>query len=197
MKGLTNYCSLQLFLDLSYTTFIIHPSASNFLTTLEIRRKCFERIILERKGVEIQNYLFSFQRLYGHTLRYFRALRAVDRVVEAVRDYRLSDECKKSLLRMTHCDSCAGYSLHSRPCNGLCLNTARGCLIDFGDLVKPIQDFSRALIAMKNSVDVQLSFSQLPQSIFAFISSVSDEFFPILSEVSTTIEPHFFVALYA
>ncbi len=176
-----------MFLNLSLFTFIRNPEALGIIVTDEFRQ-CFYDTILEMRGNQIQTWLNGFQRSYNLTLRYFRALRVVDRVVEAVLQLRLSSECRKSLLRMTHCAHCAGLPGNSQTCSGLCLNTLRGCLMDLGDLVEPIRDFSRALNAMKNEVTRFNFYNQVSfvsSNIFNLIRSTTSDFRNILTEVSS------------
>lgn len=149
---------------------------------------CVSNIILERIGDNIQNMFINFQRPYNMTLRYLRALRVVDRVVDAVFQHKLSDQCWRALMRMTHCASCAGYSRHTQICNGLCLNTFRGCLLDLGDLVAPIQQFSQALVSMKNTVITSSIYNQitlLGANAFFIVDSLVSESQFLMAEVSS------------
>ena len=120
-------------------------------------------------------------------MRYFRALKAMERVVDGVLSQPgLSEECQVSLMRMTDCARCAGFSDSAQSCNGLCLNTMRGCLLDLGDLVAPMQEFSEALVMLKNRVLTFSPFVQitlLQSHIFSFISSNNGLFFTIITEV--------------
>ena len=132
----------------------------------------------------MQNWLNGFQRAYNHSLHYFRALRVVDRVVDAVLALGLSKQCQASLMRMTRCGQCAGIS--ALPCNSLCLNTLRGCLVDLGDLVEPIQEFSQALIRMEEQARNYELYDQitlLSSYFFQAVSDTSTDFFTIVAEV--------------
>ena len=174
-------------LNLSFSAFLGHPDTPRILATEEFHQ-CFNTIILERSADQFQIWVRGFQRAYDKSLRYFRALRVVDRVVNAVLRLRLSSECKKSLLKMSHCAQCAGLPGESKTCIGLCQNTLRGCLLDLGDLVEPIRDFSHALIAMK---DLALAFNVYTQITFLetyiFRVTLFEDYIAIATEVSFLI----------
>lgn len=120
-------------------------------------------------------------------MRYFRALRVMEKVVDGVMSRQnLTEQCKVSLMRMTECARCAGLTSSAKSCQGMCLNTLRGCLLDLGDLVEPMQVFSQALVGMKNRVLVFNPFNQitLVQSyVFQLISSSGANFFSAYSLV--------------
>lgn len=164
-----------------------NPGAPTFENTAEVRQ-CFYSYFQREKGSEVHDWLNGFQRAYNLTMRYFRALRVVDRVVEAVvTRHHLSEQCKISLMKMVHCSHCAGYSGTTQSCNGLCLNTMRGCLLDLGDLVEPIQTFSQALAALKDRALTFNTFHQidlLNSNVFTLIDSTSGDLFGVLSSVS-------------
>lgn len=77
----------------------------------------------------------------------------LENVIEGVLDLPLSDQCQSAIMKMTHCSQCAGYSSSLLPCQGLCLNSLRGCLIDLADLVGPVRDFTAALVRLKDNLD--------------------------------------------
>ena len=136
---------------------------------------------MKTRGTQVQNWLNGFQRAYTHSLRYFRALRVMDRVVDAVLALGLSKQCQTSLMRMTRCSQCAGVS--ALPCNRLCLNTLRGCLVDLGDLVEPIREFSQALIRMEEQARSYSLYSQITLLSSYFFQTVSDTRTDFITEV--------------
>jgi hypothetical protein len=121
-------------------------------------------------------------------MRYFRALKAMEKVVDGVRSRQsLSEQCQASLMRMTDCAHCAGFPGSTQSCKGLCLNTMRGCLMDLGDLVEPVEEFSQALVGLKDSVITRSPFLQvafLQGHVFRFISDSTNAFYSIIGEVS-------------
>ncbi len=180
-----SYFFSQMFFNVFLSVLIHHPDS--IPVTAEFRQ-CFYYFFIRNTRNQINIRLSGLQRSYTRTLRYFRALRVVDRVVEAVLQLRLSSECRKSLLQMTHCAHCAGLPGNSQTCSGLCLNTLRGCLMDLGDLVEPIRDFSRALNAMKNEVTQFNFYNQVTfvsSYIFTLIRDTTSNFRNILTEVSS------------
>ena len=81
-------------------------------------------------------------------MRYVRALKMIENVIEGVLDLTLTEQCQSALMKMTYCSLCAGYNGQLLPCQSLCMNTLRGCLVDYIDLIKPIQETSNALIKL-------------------------------------------------
>ena len=149
--------SLSLSLQIFYEVFLIAYFAnrgvrrSNELPSTEAFRQCFyQHVFLSENSEMISVNLNGFLRTYNRTMRYLRALKALDKVIVNAVDYVLSSTCKESIMKMTHCGSCAGYV--SPTCGGLCLNVFRGCLVDLSDLFEPLEEFSSALIAMQKSV---------------------------------------------
>ena len=60
-----------------------------------------------------------------------RLLGLAGEVVNATDKVALSRECGRGLVRMQYCSHCRGLTL-IRPCNGLCVNIMRGCLVSPG-----------------------------------------------------------------
>ena len=57
-----------------------------------------------------------------------RLLGLAGEVVNATDKVALGRECGRGLVRMQYCSHCRGLTL-IRPCNGLCVNIMRGCLV--------------------------------------------------------------------
>ena len=72
----------------------------------------------------------------------------IENVIEGILDLPLTDQCQGALMKMTYCSQCAGYNGDLLPCQGLCMNSLRGCLVDFADLVEPIHETTEALIEL-------------------------------------------------
>ena len=109
-------------------------------------RSCFFDYFVELRGDAIYNKLNGFLRAYNLTMRYIRALRLLDSVIEEVMDMTLTSQCQDAIMKMTHCSQCAGYNGDLLPCRGLCLNSLRGCLVDLVDLVEPVKEFTAAIV---------------------------------------------------
>ncbi|CAL8306305.1 unnamed protein product [Lota lota] len=65
-----------------------------------------------------------------------RLLGLAGEVVNATDKVVLGRECGRGLVRMQYCSHCRGLTL-IRPCNGLCVNTMRGCLVGLSELGGP------------------------------------------------------------
>ena len=162
----------QLFFDVYLTSYHAIPGTPPIPNTASFRQ-CFYEVFLDDLEARVEDWFLGFNRSFTQLLRYFRALRVVNHVVRRVQnDQGISEQCQEALLRMTRCDQCAGYPDSTSSCNGMCMNTLRGCLVDLGDLVEPIQEFSRALVTFKNQVlTVNSFFQQIPllQSSIAIV----------------------------
>ncbi|XP_059922290.1 glypican-5b, partial [Gadus macrocephalus] len=65
-----------------------------------------------------------------------RLLGLAGEVVNATDKVALGRECGRGLVRMQYCSHCRGLTL-IRPCNGLCVNIMRGCLVGVSELGGP------------------------------------------------------------
>ena len=162
-------CSLSLSLSLSHTHTHTQVSFEVFLAAYVVTssftgsnrplpntdafRHCFYNFFLDLRGDDISTRLHGFLRAYNLTMRYVRALKMIENVIEGVLDLPLTDQCQSALTKMTYCSQCAGYNGDLLPCHGLCMNSLRGCLVDFADLVEPIREMTEALVELNRVLD--------------------------------------------
>ncbi len=149
----TNYYSLQVFYELFLATYFSDPNLSrpaSELPNTDAFRNCFYQVFIDRKGETVSNHLRGFLRSYNRTMRYMRALKSMDRVIVSTVDLLLGQECQNSIMKMTHCASCAGFVAPT--CDGLCLNVVRGCMVDLSDMFESLNNFSDALVRMHSSI---------------------------------------------
>ena len=146
---------------------------------LESLRSCLFDYFLETRGVSVANRLHVFLRAYSRLMRYVRALKLMDVVIEGVLDLPLTKQCQDALTKMTHCSQCAGYTADLLPCQGLCHNNLRGCLVDISDLVKPIREFTDAMVTMNNQLNISYNpwdqITLLRSYFFTVLQGVHDE----------------------
>ena len=145
--------SLQIFYEVYLVAYFANTlvrQPSQLPQTAEFKQCFFQYVFLSDNSEMLSVNLNGFLRTYNQTMRYLRALKTLDKVIVNAVDYVLSSTCKESIMKMTHCGSCAGYV--SPTCGGLCLNVFRGCMVDLADLFEPLEEFSSALIAMQKSV---------------------------------------------
>ena len=145
----------------------------------ETARSCLFDHFLETSGDIVTNGLTGFLRSYNVLMRYIRALRLMDMVIEGCLELPLTRQCQDALLKMTYCSQCAGYSADLLPCQGLCQNSLRGCLVDLSDLVEPIREFTDAMVNMRRVLaDVYNPWDQitlLNSHFFIVLSSARDD----------------------
>ena len=184
-----NVCELgerfqEVFFKLFLAAYLAHPFTESLPET-ESFQQCFYNYFLNEKGVDVNNYYRGFTRSYNLTMQYLRALRTGDVVLEDVLGQTLSRQCKDSLMRVSYCSACAGYESPG-PCHGNCLNTMRGCLVDLSDLSEPFQQFSEALLRMKNNIEtlynpwtqfslLQVDYLDMVQSTFDSVTQITDD----------------------
>lgn len=124
--------------------------AANQLPDTTEFRQCFFNLFHEDNGDQLNQDMNAMYRSFNQTMYYLRALRRLDHVIEATSDYMLSEDCRTAIMKMTHCAGCAGQP--SSPCDTLCLNVIRGCLVDLSDMFGPFEEFSGALIELHRSI---------------------------------------------
>ena len=180
----------QLFFKVFLTTFLSNPHTPGDLPNTPQFRSCLNNsIFMQLYDRRVRFNLRMFEQAWNNHLRYFRAIKGLDLVLQGVlnRSQNLDEQCQTAVLKMTGCPRCAGYS--NDACQGLCLNTMRGCLLDRHDFVEPLEMFGQALVAMKNltySLDLNpySQFNLLQSRVLSFVYNNQEDFSTILSMVS-------------
>ena len=170
--------SVQVSYEMFVAAYVVSDSLStspSVLPNTEAFRACFFDYFVELQGDAVLTKLNGFLRTYNRTMRYIRALKMIDMVIEGILDLPLTHQCQDALMKMTYCSQCAGYNGDLLPCKGLCLNSLRGCLIDFADLVVPVREASEALVRLKKELSSTTSSNQWDQ-----ITVLSPYFFEIV-----------------
>lgn len=179
-----------MFFDVYLAAYFGHPSTrtADLLPNTDMFIKCFFNMFLEDNKEVLGIHLNAMLRSYNQTMYYLRALKRLDSVIEATVDYVLKDSCQASIMKSTHCANCAGYSVS--PCNGMCLNVMRGCLVDLSDMFGPLERFSEALIKLENSISERnglyylwAQFNLLHTYFFMMVSDTFSEALTIETKV--------------
>ncbi len=183
---------MQIFYEVFLAAYFSSPAISasaNQLPDTEAFHECFYHVFLDRKGSDLASQLNGFQRSFNRTMRYLRALRSLDGVILSTVDYLLRPECQASIMKMTHCSSCAGFVAPT--CDGMCLNVMRGCLVDLSDMFESLDNFSVALLDLHSSFTIQnklhyfwAQLDLLASNFFILIGDTSGEVTSIEQEVS-------------
>ena len=149
---------------------MVYFDESDYYPDTTEARQCFYNYFHEIKEATLDRSERILKRGIKPLMQYLRALRAGDQIIDSILGYRLTEQCAKSLMKMTHCANCAGYLSSLKSCNGLCVNTVRGCFVDLLDLVEPIKAYSEALAAMKELVKRKNPYDRiLSLNTFIFI----------------------------
>ena len=132
------------------------------------------------------NFALSFDRL----VLYLRALGASSTVLQSLPTSSASTKpCASALARISNCSTCLGTPGSVAPCDGLCTNVLRGCLVDLAELVGPFQEYAYALADFKNSLLRDFNpwdqITLLQSTIFRFFTSARASDF---SAVSSAVE---------
>ena len=176
-----NMCQLgskfnQIFFEVFLAAYVSNPATGTTenLPNTDAFRACFYDYFLELKGEQVATWYKGFTRSFNRTMYYFRALRTADAVLESLLSHRLTNSCRTALMKMSHCAQCAGYE-STTYCQGMCVNSLRGCLIDLGDLAGPFREFSDAVIRMRNSLEDVYSpwdqFNILESNFFTMVTT--------------------------
>ena len=165
--------SFELFLAAYVVTSSVN-GANNALPNTDAFRSCFYDYFLDLRGDAVYNQLNGLLRAYNLTMRFTRALKMVERVVEGILDLPLTEQCQNALMKMTYCSQCAGYSGSLQPCQGLCMNSLRGCLLDFADLVEPIKKVTEALVNMNRVLEIHNPWVQITLLNPYFLTTVTE-----------------------
>ena len=177
-----NMCDLgtkfnQVFFEVFLAAYISNPATGTAqnLPNTEAFRNCFYNYFLELRGEQVATWYKGFTRSYNRTMYYFRALRTADAVLESLLTQRLTNSCRTAIMKMSHCAQCAGYEMSTTHCQGMCLNSLRGCLVDLADLAGPFKEFSDAVVRMKTSLEDVYSpwvqFNILESHFFSMVST--------------------------
>lgn len=75
---------------------------------------------------------------------FIKALQLAMDSIETAEKFTLSESCLNALTRLTYCSQCAGY-VSVQPCEGLCLNVLRGCLVELRGMEHHYSEFTNAL----------------------------------------------------
>ena len=147
---------------------------------------CMYEYYLERSSEEIHTRFVALTRSFNRTLYYIRALNAAEELLNRVYELEFTPQCKQALAKLTFCAQCGGHS--ARPCAELCLNTLRGCLIDYADLYEPFRRFTLSAIRMKNYLNSNVNpfthLEQLRTKVFNVIHDTSSDSHNINRNVS-------------
>jgi hypothetical protein len=112
----------------------------------------------------------ALTRSFNRTMYYIRALNTAEAFLQTVVELELTPQCRHALLRSSYCAQCSGLPSEARPCLDLCLNTIRGCLVDYSDLYEPYRRFTEAAIQMKEYLNNKVNpFTHIDQLTTGFL----------------------------
>ena len=110
-------------------------------------------------GEESRHLASRLSRSFETPLSVIESISLVIEVLNATNQYEYHSECYTALTRMTQCSMCGGH-IGVRPCNGLCMNVARGCLAGLLDLDQPWNQLTAALERIASNTHRGISFEE-------------------------------------
>ena len=161
-----------------------YPNNDNF-------NLCLYDYYVETTAENVHQWFVGFTRSFNRTLYYLRALNTAEKLLDTVTNLEFTPQCKQALLKSTHCAQCSGFSSDIKPCRDLCVNTMRGCFMDYADIYEPFKKFTSAAIRMKEylqlKVNVFTHINQLTNKIFETINNIQPQGRVIHEEVGHLI----------
>ena len=167
----------KLFFEVFLAVLEADPGVDTSLYPLDDRdfNICLYNYYQDISGEDTHARFVALTRSLNRTLYYLRALNVGEAFLTTVSELELTAQCRQALMRSSHCAQCGGESSLVRPCQELCLNTLRGCLVDYSDLSDPYYKFAQAAVRMKEYLDEYVNpFNQLGQQLIsAFFNAIS------------------------
>lgn len=151
-------------------------------------RNCSYYYFLQTQGPSIQSYYTIFNRPFEMLMQYLRALKTGDAVLESLwASSTFSRGCNVSLAKMVACSYCVGYGGGAEPCQGMCLNVFRGCLVDLAGLAAPLGNFVNILVTFSRVLQTDYSpwdqVTLLEIKFFSLINTVRGQWSTINQQV--------------
>eukprot|EP00731_Ephydatia_muelleri_P029611 Em0021g134a len=152
-------------------------------------RNCSYYYFLQTQGPSIQSYYTIFNRPFEMLMQYLRALKTGDAVLESLwASSTFSRGCNVSLAKMVACSYCAGYGGGAEPCQGMCLNVFRGCLVDLAGLAAPLGNFVNILVTFSRVLQTDYSpwdqVTLLEIKFFSLINTVRGQWSTINQQLT-------------
>ena len=179
----TNTCEIgykfnKLFFEIFLAVLEADPGVDTTLYRTEDREfnVCMYNYYLELFGEETHSRFIALTRSFNRTLYYIRALNTAESILELLTELEYTPQCKHALMRSGYCAQCGGVPTSIQPCHELCLNTLRGCLVDYTDLFDPYLKFTEAAVRMKEYLDEFVNpFNHVGQQLISgFFEAISD-----------------------
>ena len=144
--------------------------------------QCSYEYFVETNAQFVNTSYSGFATSFNKLVLFLRALRVSSVVLESVASTPLTKPCVASLAKIANCSTCLGTSTGAAPCEGLCENILRGCLVDLAELVGPFQDYLNTMVDFKNN----LLFSYNPWNQIVLVTNTIFKFLTLVSHMDTT-----------
>ena len=144
--------------------------------------QCSYEYFVETNAQFVNTSLSGFAMSFNKLVLFLRALRVSSVVLESVASTPLTKPCVASLAKISNCSTCLGTSTGAAPCEGLCENILRGCLVDLAELVGPFQDYLNTVVDFKNNLLLDYN----PWNQIVLVTNTIFKFLTLVSHMDTT-----------
>lgn len=151
---LPDFCQLSNEISIQLDTLFDYIMSLSTSSPLHSRADCYTDYKKHFRSVWYNDTLNTFV----ETLNVARILSEVfqlsEKLLKDLKQHKFSQECVNSLFRLKHCSFCVGNRLDITVCDGLCLNTFRGCMVDMYSLqphFKTLQEQLHNMMLLANT----------------------------------------------
>ena len=116
-------------------------------------QQCSYKYFTEMRSEFVNESYIGIALTFPKLVLYLHALGVSSTVLRSLPSSPPSKPCVSALARISNCSSCLGVPGSVEPCNGLCINVLRGCLVDLAELVGPFQEYVNTLVAFTNNLN--------------------------------------------
>ena len=156
----------------------------------EAYQQCFYNYFITTKAVTVQTFYDRFEKSFRRFWYFMRSRKVIRDVVNGLIEYTstFTSSCQQSLLQAIDCARCSGYA-DIKVCHNLCMNTLRGCLVDFKEVGTAFATMYASLKSLERQMLSQFnpdhSFRSLQSGFVGFTTTVSTTHSDEIPKVTT------------
>jgi len=151
-------------------------------------QQCFYNYFITTNAITVKRFYDRFEKSFRRFWYFMRSRKIIRDVAKDLIEYSMfTSSCQKSLLQATDCAKCSGYA-DIKVCHNLCMNTWRGCLVDFKEVGTAFSTMYASLKSLEEQMLSQFnpdhSFRSLQSGFVTFTSTVSNTHREEISKVT-------------
>jgi len=161
-----------------YRATIVTASGNELLVRQpEAYQQCFYDYFITTNAVTVKRFYDRFEKSFRRFWYFMRSRKIIKDVANRLIEYSVfTESCQKSLLKAMDCARCSGYA-DIKVCHNLCMNTWRGCLVDFKEVGTAFATIYASLKSLENQMlslfNPDNSFRSLQSGFVTFTSSAT------------------------